>query len=76
MTDWVSRYDQDEKEVIALTWPCDRVIQYTTVVRVLLEIDHMPLIPLLDFPIKADDLTHVPERIYTQWMRSTDQERP
>ena len=47
MTDCESRYAQIEKEALALTWACDRFVQYVMGVHTLLETDHKPLIPLL-----------------------------
>lgn len=47
MTETERRYAQVEKEALSLTWACDRFATYIIGIKVTLETDHKPLIPLL-----------------------------
>ena len=58
MTETKQHYAQIEKEVLALTWACQRLSQYLLGSKFILETDHKPLIPLLltknlDLPIRV-----------------------
>lgn len=53
------RYAQIEKEALAITWACDKFANYIIGMKVLIETDHKPLIPLLG----SKHLDDLPPRI-------------
>ena len=59
MTKTETRYAQVEKEVLAITWACDKFATYIIGLKVLIETDHKPLIPLLG----SKHLDDLPPRI-------------
>ena len=54
-----TRYAQVEKEALAITWACDKFATYIIGLKVLIETDHKPLIPLLG----SKHLDDLPPRI-------------
>ena len=46
MTKTETRYAQVEKEALAITWACDKFANYIIRLKVLVQTDHKPLIPL------------------------------
>jgi transposase InsO family protein len=59
MTKTETRYAQVEKEALAITWACDKFANYIIGLKVLIETDHKPLIPLLG----SKHLDDLPPRI-------------
>ena len=53
------RYAQVEKEALAITWACDKFATYIIGMKILIETDHKPLIPLLG----SKHLDDLPPRI-------------
>ena len=47
MTEMENRYAQIEKEMLDITWACDKFHDYLIGRRFLIETDHKPLVPLL-----------------------------
>ena len=47
MTDTEQRYAQIKKKALALTWASDRLSQYILGAKIILKMDHKPLVPLL-----------------------------
>ena len=50
-----NRYAQIEKEALAITWACEKLSAYVLGLKVLLETDHKPLVPLMTYK-HLDDL--------------------
>ena len=48
MTETECKYAQIEKEALAVTWACDKFINYSLGKRILIETDHKPLLPILN----------------------------
>lgn len=63
MTNTETRYAQIEKEALAITWTCEKFSQYILGKRVLLEINHKPLVPLMTYK----HLDNLPPRVL--WFR-------
>ena len=48
MTNAERRYAQIEKEALATVWACEKFQDYTLGKKILIEMDHKPLVPLLN----------------------------
>ena len=55
MTKTETHYAQVEKEALAITWACDKFANYIVGLKIVIETDHKPLIPLLGYK-SLDDL--------------------
>ena len=58
MTKTEIRYAQVEKEALAITWACDKFANYIISLKVLIETDHEPLIPLIGLKHLDELLTY------------------
>ncbi|KAF7659395.1 hypothetical protein LDENG_00298790 [Lucifuga dentata] len=65
LTDTEQRYAQIEKEVLAITWACERFSDFLIGIAFHVETDHKPLVPLLD----SNNLDELPPRIQRLRMR-------
>ena len=65
MTSTEQRYAQIEKEVLAITWACERFSDYLLGMRFPVETDHKPLVPLLG----SKNLEELPVRVQRFRMR-------
>ncbi len=61
LTETETRYVQIEKEVLALTWACEKFFEYVLGKSFELETDHKPLVPILG----QKSLDSLPPRVYT-----------
>ena len=59
------RYAQVEKEALAVTWACEKFADYVIGMRISLNTDHKPLVPLLG----SMNLDQLPPRIQRFRMR-------
>ena len=61
MSETETRYAQIEKEVLAITWACEKFFTYILGKHISIDIDHEPLVPLLDQGSKH--LDNLPPRV-------------
>ena len=47
LTETERRYAQIEKEALAITWSCEKFLDYVLGKEIMIETDHKPLVPLL-----------------------------
>ena len=59
MTDTKAHYAQIQKEVLALTWACEKFSCYILGKHIILETDHKPLVPILSYK----HLDNLPPRV-------------
>ena len=63
-----NRYAQIEKEALVIMWACKKFSVYVLGVKVLLETDHKPLVPLMTYK-HLDDLSPQVLRFRLRLMR-------
>ena len=65
MSEMEKHYAQIEKEALAAVWACDKFASYIIGLKLLIETDHKPLVPLLG----TKQLDSLPPRILRFWLR-------